>query len=109
MEFVSDMEQCETIEDCHKFAVMDANGEEEAAMGWLTCIEEMFSKFKRVEVLENTAILDGFDLKGLQVVATCKSKKGKLASVSLSSIEFLGLNENEKLWLDAVKNWNERY
>ncbi len=45
MEFISDMEQCKTMVDCREIAMMDANGEDEAAIGWLTCIEEMFSKF----------------------------------------------------------------
>ena len=107
MEFVSDMEQCKTIIDCREIAIMDANSEDEAAMGWLTCIEEIFSKFKQVEVLGNTLTLDGFDLKRLQVVAKCSNGSGKSASVSLDSVEFPKLNESEKLWLDAVKDWNE--
>lgn len=45
------------------------------------------------------------DLKGLQVVAKCRNGK-KLAFVSLESIEFSKLNKSEKLWLDALKNWN---
>ncbi len=43
---------------------MDANGEDEAAAGWLTCIEEMFDKFEHVKVLGNEVMLEGFDLKG---------------------------------------------
>lgn len=105
---MSEMEQCKTIAECHECATVDANGEDEAASGWLTCIEEMFGKFERVTVLGNEVMLDGFDLRGLQVVAKCRNGK-KLALVSLESIEFPKLNKSEKLWLDALKKWNEGF
>lgn len=78
MELISEMKRCKTIKDCHECATMDANGEDEAAMGWLTCIEEMFGKFKHGKLLGNEVILDGFDLKGLHVIAKCRSGR-KLA------------------------------
>jgi hypothetical protein len=87
---------------------MDANGEDEAAAGWLACIEEMFGKFEHVIVLGSEVILEGFDLKGLQVVAKCRSGR-KLALVSLESVEFPKLNNSEKLWLSALKKWNETF
>ena len=108
MEFISEMKQCKTVEDCHETATIDANGEDEAAAGWLVCIEEMFGKFEHVKVLGNEVKLEGFDLKGLQVVAKCRNGR-KLAFVSLESVEFPKLNKSEKLWLDALKNWNENF
>ena len=108
MELISEMKQCKTVIDCHECATVDANGEDEAAAGWLTCIEEMFGKFTHVKVLGNEVMLEGFDLKALQVVAKCRSGR-KLALVSLESVEFPKLSKGEKLWLDALNNWNENF
>ena len=102
LELISEMKQCKTVEKCHECATMDANGEDEAAAGWLTCIEEMFRKFEHVTVLGNEVMLEGFDLKGLQVVAKCRNGR-KLAFVSLESVEFPKLNKSEKLWLSRLK------
>lgn len=87
---------------------MDANGEDEAAAGWLTCIEKMFGKFEQVKILGNEVVLEGFELKGLHVVAKCR-QGSQLAFVSLESVEFPKLNKSEKLWLDALKKWNENF
>lgn len=105
---MSEMKQCKTIEDCREVATMDAYGEEEMAAGWLACIEEMFDKFEHVSVLGKEVVLEGFDLKAHQVVAKCRSER-KSAFVSLESVEFPKLNKNEKLWLDALKDWNENF
>jgi hypothetical protein len=102
------MKRCKTVEDCYEFATVDANGADEAAAGWLTCIEEMFRKFEKVKVFGNEVILERFDLKGLQLMAKCRSGR-KLAFVSLESVEFPKLNKSEKLWLDALKNWNGNF
>ena len=53
-------------------------------------------------------MLEGFDLKGQQVVAKCRNG-GKLAFVSLESVEFPKLSKSEKLWLDSLKSWNENF
>ncbi len=106
MEIISEMKRCKTVADCHEAATIDAYDENEAATGWLTCIEEMFSQFEHVKVLGSEVRLEGFDLKGFQVVAKCRNGR-KLAFVSLESVEFPKLNKSEKLWLDALKNWND--
>ncbi|MCW5590454.1 MAG: hypothetical protein KIT27_12450 [Legionellales bacterium] len=108
MELISEIKRCKTIEDCYECATIDTYDENEAASGWLTCIEEMFSKFEHVKVLGNEAILEGFDLKGFQVVAKCRNGR-KSAFVSLESVEFPKLSKSEKLWLDALKKWNETF
>jgi hypothetical protein len=108
MELISEMKRCKTIGDCHEIATMDAKGEDEAAAGWLTCIEEMFGKFEQVNVLGSEVMLEGFDLKGLQVVAKYRNGR-KLAFVSLESVAFPKLSKSEKLWLDGLKNWNENF
>jgi len=106
MEFISEMKRCKTVEDCYEIATVDANGEDEAASGWLTCIEEMFGNCEQVEILGSEVTLEGFDLKGLQVVAKCRNGS-KLAFVSLDSVEFPKLSKSEKLWLDALKRWHK--
>jgi hypothetical protein len=74
-----------------------------------TCIEEeMLGKFEHVKVSGNEVLLEGFDLKGLQVVAKCRNGR-KLALVTLESVEFPKLSKSEKLWLDSLKNWNENF
>lgn len=93
MSIISEMKQCKIVAECHECATIDANGEDEAAAGWLTCIEEMFSKFEHVIVLGNEVLLKGFYLKGLQVMAKCRSGR-KLAFVSLESVEFPKLNRD---------------
>lgn len=108
MELISEMKKCKTVADCRNTATVDANGEEEAAMGWMVCIEEMFGKFKHVKILGNEVILEGFDLKGNQVMAKCRNGR-KLAFVSLESVEFPKLSTNEKLWLDSLKLWNGNF
>ncbi len=108
MELISEMKKCKTVADCHEIATMDANGEYEAAAGWMTCIQEMFGKFKQVKVLGNEVILEGFELKGLQVMAKCRNGR-KLAFVSLQSVEFPKLSTNEKLWLNSLKKWDEHF
>ncbi len=108
MDFISEMKKCKTVEACFEYATVDANGEEEAAAGWLACIEEMFGKFEQVIVLGNEVALEGFDLKGYQVVAKCRSNR-KAALVSLESIEFPKLNKSEKLWLSALQEWNDSF
>jgi hypothetical protein len=103
---ISEMKRCKTIKDCHEVATMDAYDENEAAVGWLTCIEEMFSKFKSVNVLGNEVTLDGFGLKGLQVMAKCRRGR-KVAFVSLESVEFPKLTKIESLWLNSLKGWSK--
>jgi len=108
VDLISEMRKCKTIEACHEYAVMDANGEDEAAAGWLACIEEMFGKFEHAIVLGNEVALEGFDLKGHQIVAQCR-RGHKLALVSIESVEFPRLNKSEQLWLNALQEWNDSF
>ena len=108
MELISEMKRCKTVADCHECATVDTYCEDEAAAAWLACIEEMFGKFEQIKVLGNEVELEGFDLKAHQVVAKCRNGR-KSAFVSLESVEFPKLSKIEKLWLDALKNWNETF
>jgi len=108
MKLISEMKRCRTVTACHECATVDTYDEFEAATGWLTCIEEMFNKFERIKVLGREVILEGFDLKGFQVMAKCRNGCS-LAFVSCESIEFPKLSNNQKLWLDALKDWNKNF
>ena len=54
---------------------------------WLTCIEEMFGRFKQVRLIGNEVMLVGFDLRNHDVVAVGQLGKRK-AHVTLDSIDF---------------------
>jgi hypothetical protein len=108
VKLISEMKKCKTVPECHECATVDTYGEEEVAAGWLTCIEEMFGKFEQVKILGNEVMLEGFELKGLQVMAKCR-KGSQLAFVSLESVEFPKLNKTEKLWLNALKEWHGNF
>ena len=56
------MQQCKSLQACIELALTDAYGPDEQAVAWLTCIEEMFSRFKQVKVMGSDVVLVGFDL-----------------------------------------------
>lgn len=104
--FLSEMEECESIEDCFEMATVDAHGEEEQATGWLTCIQEMFDKFEKVKVLGQEVDLEGFDLANERaVVVVCRQGK-KITKIALEAIDFPKLSPKESLWLKAWKKWS---
>ena len=82
-----------------------AYGEDEQAVAWLTCIEEMFGRIKQVRLMDNEVALVGFDLRNHNVVAVCQQGKRK-ARVTLDSIDFPKLTTVEQLWLRAWKRFS---
>jgi hypothetical protein len=106
-DLVEEMEQCTSVKDCVELALVDAYGEDEQAVAWLTCIEEMFGKFDRVKVLGQEVALEGFALSNRTVVvAVCRQGK-KRARVALESVEFPDLRSIEVLWLKAWKQFSQ--
>lgn len=89
----------------HALALTDAYGVDEQAVGRLTCIEEMFSRFKHVKVMGSDVALVGFDLSNQTVVAVCRQGKRK-ARVTLDSVEFPELTPVEARWLQAWKRFS---
>jgi hypothetical protein len=61
---LEEMQQCKSVKACIELAITDAYGEDEQASAWLTCIGEMFGRFKRVNVMGHEVVLKGFDLSG---------------------------------------------
>ena len=70
---------------CIDLALTDAYGEDEQAVAWPTCIEEMFGRFKLVQLMGNEVALVGFDLSDHAVVAVSRQGKRKAASPSTRS------------------------
>jgi hypothetical protein len=102
---LDEMRQCKSVPACIDLALTDAYGDDEAAVAWLTCIEEMFGRFKQVKLLGQEIELAGFDLKNHTVVAVCRKAK-RQAHASLDSIEFDRLTPNERLWLQAWQQYS---
>ncbi len=98
--------ELKTVDECTESATIDAYSDEEAAGGWLTCIEEVFEGVHEVRLGDETVRLNGFDLSGLSVVAVCKKGK-KHIRVTLDSLEFINLTKVQQLWLDAWNQWQK--
>jgi hypothetical protein len=101
-DLLDEMRQCKSVQACIDLALTDAYGADEQAVAWLTCIEEMLSRFKQVKLMGNDVALAGFDLSNHAVVAVCRQGKRKVR-VTLDSIEFPELTPVEKRWLQAWK------
>ena len=104
-DLLEEMRQCKSVQACIELALIDAYGPDEQAVAWLTCIEEMFSRFKQVNVLGNEVELIGFDLDNQTVVAVCRRGKQK-AQIALNSVEFPKLTPVEARWLQAWKHFS---
>lgn len=104
---LEEMQQCKSVKACIELALTDAYGEFEQASAWLACIEEMFGRFDRVNLMGEEVALAGFDLANdITVVAICRKGQRK-ASVALESVEFPDLTPIEARWLKAWKQFSK--
>lgn len=101
-DLLDEMRRCKSVQGCIDLALTDAYGKDEEAVGWLTCIETMFGRFKEVQLLGKPVQLIGFDLNQNSIVAVCRQDKKK-ARVTLDSIKFADLTPIELRWLKAWK------
>ena len=104
-DLLEEMRQCKSVQACIDLALTDAYGEDEQAVAWLTCIEELFSRFKHVKVMGSEVTLVGFDLSDYTVVAVCRQGKRK-ARITLDSVEFPDITPVEQRWLKAWKQFS---
>jgi hypothetical protein len=104
-DLLAEMHQCKSVQACIDLALTDAYGEDEEAVAWLTCVEEMFGRFKQVKLMGSEVKLVGFDLSDHTVVAVCRQGKHK-AHVTLDSIEFPELTPVEQRWLKAWQQFS---
>ena len=87
IDLLDEMRQCKSVQACIDLALTDAYGEDEQAVAWLTCIEELFGRFKQVRLVGNEVALVGFDLRNHNVIVVCQQGKRK-ARFTLDAIEF---------------------
>ena len=106
-DLLEEMCQCRSVQACIDLALTDAYGEDEQAVAWLTCIEEMFSRFKQVKVMGSDVALVGFDLSDHAVLAVCRQGKRKVR-VTLDSVEFPELTPDKQRWLKAWKQFSSQ-
>ena len=104
-DLLDQMRQCKSVPACIDLALTDAYGEDEETVAWLTCIETMFGRFKRVKLLDQDVTLVGFDLNRYAVIAVCRKENRKVRA-TLDSIEFPSLTPVERLWLQAWKKYS---
>lgn len=104
-DLLDEMRRCKSVKACIELALTDAYGPDEQAVAWLTCIEEMFGRFKQVKLLGNDHALVAFDLSNQNVVAVCRQGKREVR-VPLDSIDFPELSSVEALWLRAWKRYS---
>jgi hypothetical protein len=102
---LDEMRQCKSVQACIKLALTDAYGCDEQAVAWLTCLEQMFSRFKQVKVMGHEVQFVGFDLSNQAVVVVCREGKRK-ARVTFDSVEFPELTPIEARWLEAWKRFS---
>ena len=106
-DLLDEMRHCRSVRACIDLTLTDAYGEEEEAVGWLTCIGAMFGRYKQVRQLGNDVALVGFDLRHHDVVVVCQQGKRR-ARVTLDSIEFPELTPTEQLWMKAWQRFSAR-
>jgi len=105
-DLLEEMQQCKSVKACIELALTDAYGEYEQASAWLACIETIFERFDRVNLMGEQVALEGFDLENeLAVVAVCTKGKRR-ARVALDSVEFPGITPIEARWLKAWKQFS---
>ena len=105
-DLLEEMQQCKSVKACIELALTDAYGEYEQASGWLACIETIFERFDRVNLMGEQVALEGLDLENeLAVVAVCTKGKRR-ARVALDSVEFPGITPIEARWLKAWKQFS---
>ena len=104
-DLLEEIRQCKSVQACIDLALTDAYGEEEEAVAWLTCIEELFGRFKEVRLLGDPVQLVGFDVSNRTVVVVIR-RDSKKARVTLDSVEFPKLTAIEALWLKAWKKFS---
>jgi hypothetical protein len=105
-DLLDQMRACKSVKACIEFALTDAYGEYEQAATWLACIETLFERFDRVDVMGEEVALQGFDLGNeLTVVAVCRKGRQRVR-VALSSVEFPHITVIEARWLNAWKQFS---
>ena len=87
-------------------AIVDAYGDEEQEVGFLTMLQDNlpfpFRALVVGEEVEVTGLDQGVHERG--IMAICK-RKGKKYRISVTSLEFAGQPPEEAEWIEAYKAW----
>lgn len=97
----SELANVKTPRDCYETATVDAWGEEEQTVGWLTCLEEVLERTAEVLFMGEPVGLKCLDTEGERIVIAVIQKNGKTAKVLLDSIELVKPTKLQALWLRA--------
>lgn len=97
-----DLQDVKTIKQCIDTVTTDAYGDE-VVSSWENCLEEVFENVEADLVGQQVKVI-GFSRTSEAILARCRWKKRKVL-VTLDSLDFKGLNSNQKLWLKAYLKW----
>jgi|GEM_PF-1612878 len=103
---MTDLLKVNTIDQCVALATVDAHDDDEVAMGWQTCLEEVFDG-ANAELAGQPVNLDGFDTVSGAVLALVRIKRRKLR-INLDSLDFVSLKAPQKVWLKAWLKYQEQ-
>ncbi len=98
-----DFIEVKSISQCIELATVDAYGDDEIAMGWETCMDEIFNGIHAI-LGEQTVKIENFEALGGIVLVRCRIKRRKV-SVTMESLDFVVLSAPQKLWLKAFLKW----
>ncbi len=104
-DLLQQMRRRKSVQACIDLALTDVYGEDEEAVGWSTCIETTFGRFKRVRLMGEDVVLAGFDGRNHDVVAACRQGT-RQARASLDSLEFPDRTPIEACWLQATERYS---
>lgn len=100
MSFSDEIKKVKSVEDCEEIACLDAYEECEVAAGWQACLEEALRGIAQCNLAGEIVDLEGFNMQGDTVVA-CINKNDHLINIAIDSIDFIGANKVQKLWIEA--------
>ena len=101
-----DLFKAKTVRQCIDLATVDAHDDSEIAIGWETCLDEVFAD-AHAQLAGQDVKLEGFEAPAGTVVARCRIKRRKIR-VTLDSVDFVALTTPQKIWLKAFLKWQEQ-
>ena len=103
---MTDIFGAKTVSQCIEIATLDASSDEEVAMSWENCLDEVFTGTHALLAGQKVKV-KGFDAQSGLVLACCRFQKRKIR-VTLDSLNFLELTDSQRLWLRACLKWQNQ-
>lgn len=98
-----DLMKVKTVDQCIDIATVDAHDDDEVAVGWETCLDEVFADAK-AQLAGMDVKIEGFHSSAGSVLAKLRIKKRKIR-VTLDSLDFVNPTAPQKIWLKAFLKW----